>query len=243
MKQVSYSLVICVFLLAGTNALGQPNYQQYYLKRKNFEVDLPDLRREFGYRKIIPPELELECLTALSFYPELRNVSIEFRFGKLNFTMISKPKFRSILHRGEEREYVIVVQRPGLSKNNLEWTELSFNALVGWIGHELGHIMHYSHKSNGGVLFTGIKYAFPGYRRKMERFTDQIAIQHDLGYALYEGVDYTLNYSCASAHYRKSQNKFYLGLDEIIERVHSKDLWSAMFRRTRMRYEPNTLQH
>ena len=198
------------------------------------------MRSEFGNKKIIPAELELECLTALSFYPELKNTDIEFRFGYLNFTMISKPKFKSILKDRDQREYVIIVQKPGLSKNNLEWKELTFNALVGWIGHELGHIDHYLHKSSGGIIFIGTKYAIPGFRRKIERFTDQLAIQHDLGYALYEGVDYTLNYSCATEHYKNSQNKYYLGLDEIIDRIHSKEQWLAIFRKTKMRYQPAT---
>jgi hypothetical protein len=220
------------------HAYAQSSYAQFYLKKEDFESNLSELNSEFGNKKIIPAELQLECLTALSFYPELKNTNIEFRFGNLNFTMISKPKFKSTLKNRDQREYVIIIQRPGLSKNNLEWKELTFNALVGWIGHELGHIDHYVHKSAGGIMFIGMKYAIPGFRRKMERFTDQLAIQHDLGYALYEGVDYTLNYSCATEHYKNSQNKYYLGLDEIIERIHSKEEWLAVFRKTKMRYQP-----
>ena len=105
--------------------------------------------------------------------------------------------------------------------------------MVGWIGHELGHVLHYSHKSGGGIMFIGIKYAVPGYRRKMERFTDQLAIQHNLGYALYEGVDYTINSSHASEHYKNNQEKFYLHTEEIIARIYSRDTWSVVFRKTK----------
>jgi hypothetical protein len=47
----------------------QANYEDLYLQRANFEKDLSELRSEFGNKKIIPAEIEWECLTALSFYP------------------------------------------------------------------------------------------------------------------------------------------------------------------------------
>ena len=108
--------------------------------------------------------------------------------------------------------------------------------MVGWFGHELGHVLHCSHKSSGGILFVGMKYGVPGYRRKIERFTDQLAIQHHLGYALYEGVAYTLDSSHASEHYKQSQEKFYLNPDEIIARIHSTESWTSVFRKTKMEH-------
>ena len=238
MKQI-VCINIAWFLVGSIVAIhtdAQTSYGQFYLKKEDFTTNLSALRNEFGNKKTIPAEIELECLAALSFYPELKNTDIEFRFGDLNFTMISKPKLKSILRDRRQRQYVIIIQKPGLSKNNLEWKELSFNAMVGWIGHELGHVLHYSHKSSGGILFIGMKYAVPGYRRKMERFTDQLAIQHNLGYALYEGVDYTISSSQASEHYKNNQEKFYLHTEEIIARIYSTETWSVVFRKTKMEH-------
>jgi hypothetical protein len=238
MKQIVHTNLVmlvagCLFTM---HIDAQASYEQFYLKRQNFEDNLSELRIQFGNKKIIPAEIELECLTALSFYPELKNTDIEFRFGNLNFTMISQPKFKSIFYDRTRRQYVITIQKQGLSKNSIDWRELSFNAMVGWIGHELGHVLHYSHKSSGGILLIGMKYAVPGYRRKMERFTDQLAIQHHLGYALYEGVEYTLSSSRASEHYKQSQEKFYLQPEEIIARICSTESWSTVFRKTRMEH-------
>jgi len=240
MKQIVFRnfTLFLVSFIAIKNVSAQTNYTLFYLQRENFETRTTELRKEFRHKKTIPAKIELECLTALSFYPELKNTDIEFRFGKLNFTMISKPKFKSILNDKTQRQYVVVVQRSGLSKNAIDWKELSFNAMVGWIGHELGHVLHYSHKSSGGIMFIGLKYAIPGYRKKMERFTDQLAIQHDLGYALYEGVEFTINLSHASEHYKNNQEKFYLHTDEIIESIHSKETWSVVFRKTKMKHQP-----
>ena len=245
MKQVVYVnlMLLLASLVPVIYSNAQTSYQQFYLKRENFITNLSLLKIEFGNKKIIPAEIQLECLTALSFYPELKNTDIEFGFGNLNFTMISKPKLKSILKEREHRQYVIVIQRPGPSQNNVEWNELTFNAMVGWIGHELGHILHYSHKSSGGVLFIGMKYALPGYRRKMERFTDQLTIQHNLGYALYEGVDYTINSSHATEHYENNQEKFYLHPEEILARIYSKESWSTIFRKTKMETILNSINH
>src|ERR1044072_7474133 len=145
MKKIVYInlIMVLVSFIAIKHTDAQTSYAQFYLKRGDFETDLPALRTEFGNKKIIPAEIELECLTALSFYPELKNTDIEFRFGDLNFTMISQPKFRSILCDRTRRQYVIIIQKQALSQSSIDWRELSFNAMVGWIGHELGHVLHY----------------------------------------------------------------------------------------------------
>ena len=170
----------------------------------------------------------------LSYYPELKNIEIIFQFGLPVSTMVSRPKLKSIFRSGNKREYEVIVRKPGTSKNGLEWNELSFNSLIGWIAHELGHIVHYGHKTSGGILFTGIKYGFPGYRRRMERFTDNLVIQHDLGYALFEGTDYCINYSNAKPHYKKYMEKYYLSPTEIKERISSKNFYRVNYDATKI---------
>jgi hypothetical protein len=229
----SVSLIVSVFL-ATISVGAQNNNEQFYLIKDSFQFHIKELRKEFGKNKTIPAEIELECLTALSFYPELKNCSVEFSFGNLHSTMVSRPKLNSLLKQKIKREYVIKINRPGRTNTNLNLQELSFNAIVGWTGHELGHILHYSHKSSGGIVFTGVKYLVPGYRRRMERFTDQLTIQHDLGFALYEGINYTINYSGATMKYKNRQKKFYLQPEEIIARIHSRQAWIAVFRKTKM---------
>jgi len=205
-----------------------------YLSKDSFYGKLENLRKEFGMNKTIPTEIELECLTALSYYPELKNIKIIFQFGSPVSTMVSRPKLKSILRSGNKREYQIIIRKPGISKNGLEWNELSFNSLIGWIAHELGHIVHYSHKTSGGVLFTGVKYGFPGYRRRMERFTDNLVIQHDLGYALLEGTDYTINYSNAKPHYKNYMMKYYLSPIEINKSINEKSFYKIAYNKTKL---------
>ena len=204
------------------------------LSKDSSHFKLENLRKEFGINKTIPGEIELECLTALSYYPELKNIKIIFQFGSPISTMVSRPKLKSIFRSGNKREYQIIIRKSGTSKSGLEWNELSFNSLVGWIAHELGHIVHYSHKTSGGILFTGIKYAFPGYRRRMERFTDNLVIQHDLGNALFEGTDYCINYSNAKPHYKKYLRKYYLSPIEIKEAISDKNVYKIAYNKTKL---------
>lgn len=205
-----------------------------YLVKDNYETRIEELRKEFGNNKSIPREIELECLTALSYYPQLKNTHIVFRFGKTSSTMISRPKLNSILKRNSKREYQVIIKKPGISKTGLEWTELSFNSIVGWIGHELGHITHYDHKGFAGIAVMGIKYAFPNYRRRMERFTDQLAIKHDLGSALYEGTEYAMSSSNATQKYKKRLQKFYLSPVEIKKYINLRYSFKINYQKMRI---------
>lgn len=205
-----------------------------FLLRDSFVHKLKYLKNEFGTNKTIPKEIELECLTALSYYPELRYSEIVFQFGPTMSTMVSRPKLKSLFKSGNKREYRVIMCKPGTSKSGFEWTELSFNSLIGWIAHELGHIVHYTHKTSGGVLFMGLKYAFPDYRRRLEKFTDNLAIQHDLGYALFEGTDYCINYSNATPRFKKYMKKYYLSPIEIKEAINDRSFYKIAYNKTKM---------
>jgi len=205
-----------------------------YLVKGNYETRIQELRKEFGTNKSIPKEVELECLTALSYYPQLKNTHIVFRFGKTSSTMVSRPKLNSILKKNVKREYQVIIGKHGASKIGLQWTELSFNSMVGWVGHELGHITHYDHKGFAGIAVMGIKYAFPNYRRRMERFTDQLAIKHDLGSALYEGTEYAINSSHATQKYKKRLQKFYLSPVEIKKYINLRYSFKINYQKMRI---------
>ena len=74
MKQIAYMNLITFLpsFIFTTHSDAQNSYQQFYLTRESFEENLSALKNEFGNKKIIPAEIELECLAALSFYPELK---------------------------------------------------------------------------------------------------------------------------------------------------------------------------
>lgn len=219
-------------LIYSQNAIAQ-NSADSYLQRDSFTQRIAYLKANYGMHKTIPPALELECLTALEFFPELKDVHILFRFGKASTTMSSRPTITSLVHHRKKRLYIVTVNQDGASKLGLKWNELSFNETVGWFGHELSHILHYSQKSNGGILWMGYKYSFARYKRKMERFTDQLTISHGLGFALYDGTEYTLHCSNATKEYKNKSKRFYLKPDEILKKTYSRTSTVADYKRTR----------
>lgn len=209
---------ISIFFLSGTTCLAQFR-NSGFLVRDSFSRRQGELITEFGNNKKIENSIELECLTALSFFPELKNTTITFKFGKPISTMVSRPDIRSLVKRQSEREYVIIIRLPNTSKTGLEWTMLNFSALVGWIGHELSHICQYRKKTNTGILVMGISYIFPANRMKIEKETDINTIRHGLGQALYDGTYFTLQQPKVSICYKRKLQKYYLEPEEILREI------------------------
>ena len=230
MKHINHNrnplFITCMLITLMANS--QADYTKFYLQKDSFKKKLAALRGEYSRHKVIPAELETECLTALSFYPELKDTYIEFRFGNIKTTMESRPKMNFIFKSKNSRRYVIIISHEKNEATNLDWKQLSFNALVGWIGHELGHVVYYSGINNGGILLTGAQYPFNGFKRKIEHIADQMAINHNLGFALYEGTEYTINHSKATKTYIAKQVKFYFSPKEIIRASFLQDQTASL---------------
>ena len=110
----------------------------------------------------------------------------------------------------------VVYMNQSAATTNLHIKELSFNAKVGWLGHELGHVLQCVRQSRMQTLWMGIRLASKKFMAQFERETDIITIEHQLGYALYEGMYYTLNNPKVSPEYLETLNRNYLSLEEIL---------------------------
>ena len=208
-------LLINVLFLLTQTVFANEIYDSFYLKERDFAPRVAVLKKQFGKNKIIPKELELECLAALSYYPELLNEYVAFRWdNSISSTMKMVPTYTSFLFH-KKLKYVVYINKSAAT-TNLNINELSFNAKVGWLGHELGHVLQCVEKSRLGVLWMGICHISNKFIAKFERETDIITIQHNLGYALYEGMHYTLNNKKVNAAYLAGLKKNYLSLEEIL---------------------------
>jgi len=208
-------LLINVLFLLTQTVFANEIYDSLYLKERDFAPRVAVLKKQFGKNKIIPKELELECLAALSYYPELLNEYVVFRWdNSISSTMKMVPTYTSFLFH-KKLKYVVYINKSAAT-TNLNINELSFNAKVGWLGHELGHVLQCVEKSRLGVLWMGICHISNKFIAKSERETDIITIQHNLGYALYEGMHYTLNNKKVNEAYIAGLKKNYLSLEEIL---------------------------
>ena len=160
-------------------------------KEYSREVDEPrfdHLLREFGKKKSLAPGFELQCLLALSHYPELKDTPIDFIVGSVHWPLSSRPEILSTFFPPLERKYLVFISddstrrfEPILLKNT------PFNEQVAIIAHELGHSVYYQDKPALQLVWIAYKYHFDrSFYLEFERYGDELAIQRGLGYQMYD---------------------------------------------------------
>lgn len=174
----------------------------------------------FQENKIIPVSILEEAKTALSFYPELRDVKIEFRFKediKKSF-MQAQPEFSNLFKGKNDRSYYIFISsRFLIEEEEFTMADVPSEVLTGWLGHELGHIMDYREKSAFGLIIFGMRYVTSAnYIKKAERAADTYAVNAGMGDYIIATKNFILNHSHLSDSYKERIARLYLSPEEII---------------------------
>lgn len=185
-------------------------YEKHYLHQSDYLPKLSSLRKSFSKNKEIPESIELECLTALSFYPELKETKIRFYFDvNLKPMMQSIPCVHSLKRKREKRVYFIKI-RTNSNQNK------TFNELVGVLGHELAHVLQTVEESSYSTLRLGLAWQFNKKKREnIEKEADRITIRKGLGYALFERRK-NAHIGVKSTKQLKYIRKIYLTPEEIL---------------------------
>ena len=130
--------------------------------------------------------------------------------------MRSQPskKFSSFLRHPVAKSYNIYISSNTDPARNATLEELSFNAVVGILGHELGHVVQYLKRP----MTDFAAYLFDKKMKKIiEREADQITINHGLGYALYDARYYSLHVSNRAKDKNESTLEFYYKAEEVLQ--------------------------
>lgn len=186
-------------------------YAQQTMKQKE------DLKFE---NKIVPDDIWREAFIALSHYPELKDTPIEFKFKqkiKKSF-MQAQPKVATLLKNKKKRSYyVLISEKVVIDDEVFEVKNAPSDVLIGWIGHELGHIMDYRERSSANMLWFGIKYlTSKNYIKEAERAADTYAVNHGLGKYIIATKDFILNNTNLADSYKSRIKKLYLSQEEIM---------------------------
>jgi hypothetical protein len=188
-----------------------PSYQSDQSEKDKFEVD----------NKTIPWEIRDAVVEALAFFPELAGVRIDFDFKeKINgAVMQAQPKISTLLVTGKEkREYRIKITRElDLGDESLPIEEVPHDALVGWIGHELGHIMDYKDRSTANMMHFGMRYMVSNKRlTEAEIAADTFAISCGMGHQILTVKNYILNQEGFDERYRNKIRDLYMSPAQIL---------------------------
>ena len=188
-----------------------------------YKDSLSQFKMEFGKKhklKTKDNKLQLAYYVALRHYPELHSEKITLKQKKINTTMQAQPKWHFIFKNKANREYTVIVNSS--YKNGIHYSDLSFNSLVGWIGHEMAHICDYSVKDNPEMLGFIASYLFNREQKKQtERKADEETVRHGLGMALLDGVKFFNRKKGIPEAYRKRKKDFYLTKEEIIAEINA----------------------
>lgn len=173
--------------------------------------------------KIIPPSIENEVRIALSHYPELLETPIEFKFKKKiqKSFMQAQPKFSGLFNKRKNRSYYVMISETfNLEGEEFGVDDIPSDVLIGWIGHELGHIMDYRDRKGFNMMVFGIRYLFSHrYIREAERTADTYAVNHGMGEYILATKDFILSHANLSEVYKARIKRLYLSPEEIVELV------------------------
>ncbi|GHB52965.1 hypothetical protein [Mongoliitalea lutea] len=169
-----------------------------------------------SYKNITyPKRLEKPVLEAFSHFPELEDVKIDFQLIKnINgAVMQAQPNVLSlILDKKNERRYRIKITETLIfddSKMPIE--QVPHEALVGWIGHELGHVMDYLNRSSLNMVAFGIGYKFSKKKYiEAELVADSYAIAYGLGPQILFHKHYILDHDKFTDAYKDKLRDLYM---------------------------------
>ncbi len=182
---------------------------------------------DFLNNKVIPESIVKEVTIALSHYPELTDTPIEFKFKsniKRSF-MQAQPRFMDIFKNKKKRAYYVMISESvTIEEEVFTVSEVPSDVLIGWIGHELGHIMDYRERSGLNMVVFGVRYLFSkGFIKEAERAADTYAVNHGMGLYILATKDFILNHTNLSEVYKNRIKRLYMSPEEImvlVEELH-----------------------
>ncbi|WP_435415596.1 hypothetical protein [Polaribacter aestuariivivens] len=178
-------------------------------------------------KHIIPLNIKEEVEFALKYYPQLKDTKIEFKFKKniKKSTMQARPTFDSFFKSKKDRKYLILIsEKFKISGREFSTVDIPKDIFIGWIGHELGHIMDYQHRGKWNLIWFGLKYLFSDtHIVEAERAADSFAVKHKMEKYILKTKDFILNNADISETYKKRIKRYYLSPEEIMVLIEERD--------------------
>lgn len=153
----------------------------------------------------VPENIKPEFLLALMYFPEISDKEIIVKYRSIRGTMNARPGMMNLFRRRSERRYILLINDNEGKHKGLQLEDITFNARVGWFGHEFAHLNTYQQMSNLGTIVFTVKYLISNkFKRKVERYTNLVAIKKGLTFQIYQGEQFILMNTALSDTYRKT---------------------------------------
>lgn len=205
--------------MAPENISAQVDSANSYPLRYNID----SLKNMYGNKKQLLKEYELQTLIALSYYPELVNTHIKFKYSEINSTARTTVTFGSIFKK-INKHYIILVN-DDRETTGVVLSDAPYDAQIAVIGHEFAHVTDFKSRSFFDMILWGFKYLFVKQQTTIEIRADKLTIRHGLGWPLYYWADFLLNHSKANKHYKRIKETRYMQPDEILEFMYKHKLY------------------
>ncbi len=186
----------------------------------NRSYDLDSLKRIIGTNKGLPPGFEIAGAIAYSAYPELKDVEIDMVLINGGAPMESRPEILTLFGPRKYRRYLVLLNNE--QPSNFEpilLRSLPFDAQVGILAHELGHIVYYQQLNTLQIGKWGLNYIRnDDFRAEHERTTDLMPVYHGLGSQIYQYAYFVRKDSTCKAFYdadKEFMDKYYMTDDEL----------------------------
>ena len=221
---LAVTVVLAVFLQNVDPEQRRPDFETYSFADTlaNRDYDLDSIKAIIGDNKGLPPGFEVAAAIAYSAYPQLKDVNIDMVLTPDGAPMESTPVVRSLFGLKKNRQYLILLND---SQNSffdpILLRSLPFDAQVGILAHELGHVVYY-HEMN---LFEfgkwGLRYLKDDkFRATHERTTDLMPVYHGLGSQIYQYAYFVRNDPSCTEFFKIEQSfmdKYYMTDKELKE--------------------------
>lgn len=210
------ALFLLIFARISMTCVNAQVEQVRTLDSLEFVARLDTIRTEFSHRKTILPEFESEIYATLSYFPELDSTRIIFKEAKIKTSLNTRPTIGSVLFKKRENRTYVIRIKPNNRDSVATLDQADFNAVVGVLGHELCHIVDYSHRGIFGILGRLLSYTNKKGKRKYEAEIDQMTIDRGLGWQVYDWEDFVFNKSKATVKYKKYKRSVYYTPEELL---------------------------
>jgi hypothetical protein len=228
--KIFLALLMLILLLAGVIALQRvdPKQKMPAVPTFTFEdtlangiYNLDSLKAIIGDNKGLPPGFEMAAAIAYSAFPQLKNTKIDMLLTQEGAPMESTVVIGSLFGPRNNRHYLILLNDAHNSFfDPILLRSLPFDAQVGILAHELGHIAYYNELNIFAFAKWGLLYLRDEkFRATHERTTDLMPIYYGLGSQIYQYAYFVRKDPSCKTFYEQGKDfmdKYYLTDKELL---------------------------